>query len=148
MELDGPLNFDLDTPDDLLRADLRGLDHEAAAMSGRVARPCRRPARRAGLSVVALDGMPEVRAGDDLAALLVAAIRATPGALPLLAEDDVLVVTQKIVSKAEGAIVDLTTITPAARGGGLRRSAGTAIRASSRSSSARRAASSAWPTAS
>jgi len=29
MELDGPLNFDLDTPEDLLLADLRGLDHEA-----------------------------------------------------------------------------------------------------------------------
>jgi hypothetical protein len=29
VELDGPLNFDLDTPEDLLLADLRGLDHEA-----------------------------------------------------------------------------------------------------------------------
>lgn len=29
LELDGPLTFDLDTPDDLLEADLRGLDHEA-----------------------------------------------------------------------------------------------------------------------
>jgi coenzyme F420-0:L-glutamate ligase/coenzyme F420-1:gamma-L-glutamate ligase len=63
------------------------------------------------LSVIALDGMPEVHPGDDLAALLVIAIQATAGVLPL-AEDDVLVVTQKIVSKAEGAVVDLTTITP------------------------------------
>jgi 2-phospho-L-lactate guanylyltransferase len=29
LELDGPLTFDLDTPDDLLEADKRGLDHEA-----------------------------------------------------------------------------------------------------------------------
>ena len=29
LELDGPLSFDVDTPDDLLEADLRGLDHEA-----------------------------------------------------------------------------------------------------------------------
>ncbi|MGA3029322.1 MAG: 2-phospho-L-lactate guanylyltransferase [Candidatus Limnocylindrales bacterium] len=29
VELDGPLAFDLDTPDDLLEADMRGLDHEA-----------------------------------------------------------------------------------------------------------------------
>jgi 2-phospho-L-lactate guanylyltransferase len=29
LELEGPLTFDLDTPDDLLEADLRGLDHEA-----------------------------------------------------------------------------------------------------------------------
>jgi 2-phospho-L-lactate guanylyltransferase len=28
LELDGPLTFDLDTPDDLLEADRRGLDHE------------------------------------------------------------------------------------------------------------------------
>jgi coenzyme F420-0:L-glutamate ligase/coenzyme F420-1:gamma-L-glutamate ligase len=63
------------------------------------------------LSVIALEGIPEVLPDDDLETLLVAAIRATPGALPL-AEDDVLVVTQKIVSKAEGALVDLTTIDP------------------------------------
>jgi coenzyme F420-0:L-glutamate ligase/coenzyme F420-1:gamma-L-glutamate ligase len=63
------------------------------------------------LSVVALDGMPEVRTGDDLAALLIAALRTTPGALPL-GTDDVLVVTQKVVSKAEGAVVDLTGIEP------------------------------------
>jgi len=29
LELDGPLTFDLDTPDDLLEADRRGMDHEA-----------------------------------------------------------------------------------------------------------------------
>src|SRR5450759_831414 len=63
------------------------------------------------MSVIALDGVPEIRAGDDLAALLIEALRATPDALPLR-EDDVLVVTQKIVSKAEGATVDLTTIEP------------------------------------
>jgi coenzyme F420-0:L-glutamate ligase/coenzyme F420-1:gamma-L-glutamate ligase len=63
------------------------------------------------LSVIALEGIPEIRPGDDLEGLLVAALRSTAGALPL-AEDDVLVVTQKVVSKAEGAMVDLTTIEP------------------------------------
>jgi coenzyme F420-0:L-glutamate ligase/coenzyme F420-1:gamma-L-glutamate ligase len=63
------------------------------------------------MSVIALDGVPEIREGDDLAALLIEALRATPDALPLR-EDDVLVVTQKVVSKAEGATVDLTTIEP------------------------------------
>jgi coenzyme F420-0:L-glutamate ligase/coenzyme F420-1:gamma-L-glutamate ligase len=63
------------------------------------------------VEVIGLEGIPEVRPGDDLAAMLVEAIRATAGALPL-AEDDVLVVTQKVVSKAEGAVVDLTTVTP------------------------------------
>jgi coenzyme F420-0:L-glutamate ligase/coenzyme F420-1:gamma-L-glutamate ligase len=62
------------------------------------------------LEVFALDAIPEVRPGDDLPALLVAALEASV-ALPLR-EDDVLVVTQKIVSKAEGAIVDLTEIEP------------------------------------
>ena len=63
------------------------------------------------LSVIALEGIPEIGPSDDLSALLIAAIRSTPGALPL-AQDDVLVVTQKVVSKAEGAIVDLTTVEP------------------------------------
>lgn len=63
------------------------------------------------MSVIALDGLPEIGAGDDLAALLIEALRATPDALPLR-EDDVLVVTHKIVSKAEGAMVDLTKIEP------------------------------------
>lgn len=61
--------------------------------------------------IIALDGIPEVGLGDDLPALIVAALRATPGALPSRL-DDVIVVTQKIVSKAEGAVVDLTTIEP------------------------------------
>ncbi len=39
------------------------------------------------------------------------ALEATPGVLPL-EPGDVLVVTQKVVSKAEGAVVDLRTITP------------------------------------
>ena len=67
------------------------------------------------LSVVALDGIPEVRPSDDLAGLIGAAIErllaAEPGFGPIRA-DDVLVVTQKVVSKAEGAIVDLTTVEP------------------------------------
>ena len=67
------------------------------------------PPRR--VEVVALEGIPEVLPGDDLPALVVAALHATDGALPPR-DDDVLVVTQKVVSKAENAIVDLTTIAP------------------------------------
>ncbi len=66
------------------------------------------------LEVLALDGIPEIRPGDDLPALIadrLAALSGRPGFAPLR-EDDVLVVTQKIVSKAEGAIVDLTTVEP------------------------------------
>jgi coenzyme F420-0:L-glutamate ligase/coenzyme F420-1:gamma-L-glutamate ligase len=63
------------------------------------------------LEVVALAGLPEVVPGDDLAAMIGDALDATPGLLPLQ-PGDVLVVTQKVVSKAEGAVVDLRTITP------------------------------------
>jgi coenzyme F420-0:L-glutamate ligase/coenzyme F420-1:gamma-L-glutamate ligase len=65
------------------------------------------------VEVLALEDIPEIVPGDDLAAVILAALDATPGALPLR-DDDVLVVTQKVVSKAEGAIVDLTSITPRA----------------------------------
>ena len=61
--------------------------------------------------VLALDGIPEIRDGDDLGVFIANAIQRTRGALPLAA-DDVMVVTQKIVSKAEGAVVDLTTVEP------------------------------------
>jgi coenzyme F420-0:L-glutamate ligase / coenzyme F420-1:gamma-L-glutamate ligase len=63
------------------------------------------------VEVLALAGLPEVRIGDDLATLIGDALTATPGALPLR-EDDVIVVTQKVVSKAEGAVVDLATVEP------------------------------------
>lgn len=63
------------------------------------------------LAIHALLGVPEVRPGDDLPTLLLDALASTPGILPLT-KDDVLVVTQKVVSKAEGAIVDLTAVDP------------------------------------
>jgi coenzyme F420-0:L-glutamate ligase/coenzyme F420-1:gamma-L-glutamate ligase len=63
------------------------------------------------VEVIALLAVPEVTPGDDLGVLLGDAVERTPGALPLSA-DDVLVVTQKIVSKAEGAVVDLSTVEP------------------------------------
>jgi coenzyme F420-0:L-glutamate ligase/coenzyme F420-1:gamma-L-glutamate ligase len=64
-----------------------------------------------GIKVLALIGIPEIEPGANLGRVIVSALGATPGALPLRA-DDILVVTQKVVSKAEGAIVDLTTVTP------------------------------------
>lgn len=72
--------------------------------------------------VWALGGIPEVRAGDDLAKLIA-------GAEPGLVDGDVLLVTSKIVSKAEGRIVeasdreaaiDAETVRVVARRGTLR----------------------------
>lgn len=65
------------------------------------------------LEVVAIDGLGEIAPGDDLPALIADAVAADEGVLPIR-DDDVLVVTQKIVSKAEGAIVDLRTVEPRA----------------------------------
>ncbi|GAO09817.1 coenzyme F420-0:L-glutamate ligase [Streptomyces lydicamycinicus] len=54
--------------------------------------------------VWALPGVPEVRPGDDLVKLIVAA--ATADGVPRLVDGDVLLVTSKIVSKAEGRVVE------------------------------------------
>ena len=69
------------------------------------------PTEGGRVEILALSGLPEVRAGDDLGAMIGDALDATPGALPL-EPGDVLVVTQKVVSKAEGAVVDLRTVEP------------------------------------
>ncbi len=59
-----------------------------------------------GYRVWALPGIPEVRPGDDLVKLIAAA--ATAEGLPQLADGDVLLVTSKIVSKAEGRVLEAT----------------------------------------
>ena len=51
------------------------------------------------IEVLAVAGLPEVRPGDDLAALIAGAAN--------LADGDVVVVTQKVVSKAEDRLVDI-----------------------------------------
>ncbi|MEP6807607.1 MAG: coenzyme F420-0:L-glutamate ligase [Chloroflexota bacterium] len=61
------------------------------------------------ISLVALEGIGEVRSGDDLAVMIAAALGATGIGLE---NDDVLVVTQKVVSKAEGRVVELASVTP------------------------------------
>ena len=60
----------------------------------------------------ALEGIPEVRPGDHLASLIVAALEAVGMAL---VPGDVLVVAQKVVSKSEGRAVDLVGVVPSAR---------------------------------
>jgi coenzyme F420-0:L-glutamate ligase/coenzyme F420-1:gamma-L-glutamate ligase len=61
------------------------------------------------LELFALPGLPMVRAGDDLPALILAGL---DRAGQTLRDRDVVVVAQKIVSKAEGRTVDLADITP------------------------------------
>ena len=64
------------------------------------------------LEVIALRGLPLIKAGDDLVELIASSLKQNkvePRA------HDVLVVAQKIVSKAEGRMVDLATIKPSAQ---------------------------------
>jgi coenzyme F420-0:L-glutamate ligase/coenzyme F420-1:gamma-L-glutamate ligase len=63
------------------------------------------------LTLVALEGIPEVASGDDLAAMIAAALGAAGIGLE---KGDVLVVTQKVVSKAEGRTVELASVKPSA----------------------------------
>jgi coenzyme F420-0:L-glutamate ligase/coenzyme F420-1:gamma-L-glutamate ligase len=64
------------------------------------------------VSLIAVPGVPMVQPGDDLPALVVDAL--SRAGLPLQ-PGDVVVVTSKIVSKAEGRIVDLRTVKPSPR---------------------------------
>lgn len=65
----------------------------------------------ARLELIAPTGLPRVQAGDDLVALAHEAWRLSGGPC----DGDVLVLAQKIVSKAEGRRVELATVQPGAR---------------------------------
>ena len=111
------LMHDVDTPDDLAdlgvllderrgvaprtRGALHQLDHSqacgAAGAAGARSSRAPPPSDLAPRS----PGLPEVRPGDDLAALL-----------PPIASDEIVVVSHKVVSKAEGRLVDLSSIEP------------------------------------
>lgn len=91
--------------------------------AGRDARPAGGPPPGAApgdvpgrLLAVPLPPLPDIRPGDDLGALIAEAMDRGAAEDPELAArpGDVLVVTQKVVSKAEGRIVDLRTVAPRA----------------------------------
>jgi coenzyme F420-0:L-glutamate ligase / coenzyme F420-1:gamma-L-glutamate ligase len=73
------------------------------------------------LTASALEGLPEVRPGDDLAQLIVDALGPPHAALT---SGDVLVVAHKVVSKAEGRIRRLQDVHPTARATELARQHG------------------------
>jgi coenzyme F420-0:L-glutamate ligase/coenzyme F420-1:gamma-L-glutamate ligase len=64
------------------------------------------------LTITPLLGIPLIRHGDGLADILVAGLRDSNIEL---ADGDILVLAQKIVSKAEGRMVNLATVTPSER---------------------------------
>src|SRR5207249_2676577 len=61
------------------------------------------------LRIVGLRGIPEIHPGDDLAGLITGAAAADG---LLIETGDILVVTQKVVSKAEGRLEDLDDVDP------------------------------------
>ena len=67
------------------------------------------PGIRRVIELLPVDGIPEVEPGHDLGQLIATALAAAGIGLT---DDDVVVVTQKIVSKAEGRVVDLESVDP------------------------------------
>src|SRR5690606_24941465 len=76
----------------------RGADDHVRPRRGRRPRPYR-PRRMSRLEVFGVEGLPEVGRGDDLAGMIAGAVD--------LQDGDGVVVTQKVVSKAEGAMVEV-----------------------------------------
>ena len=64
------------------------------------------------ISLIVIPGLPEVRKGHDLPKAIALAARRTGITLE---EGDILVVAQKIISKAEGRVVRLSTVQPSSR---------------------------------
>ena len=63
------------------------------------------------VSITPLGGLPQIQPGDDLAGHLLTSVAAAGIAI---ADGDILVVCQKVVSKAEGRLIDLASVTPSA----------------------------------
>jgi coenzyme F420-0:L-glutamate ligase/coenzyme F420-1:gamma-L-glutamate ligase len=68
-----------------------------------------------GITLIPLTGIGEVVPGADLARTLAAALAPASGDAPELRQGDVVVITQKIVSKAEGRLVAIDHDDPAAK---------------------------------
>ena len=100
--------LDIDRPEDLETLRREGPGTRAAAVLGTPDPPPRRTPR---IEVFGIRGLPELRPGDDLARLSLAGAdaQATP-----LEPGDVVVLSQKAVSKVEGRLVRLADVTPSA----------------------------------
>jgi coenzyme F420-0:L-glutamate ligase/coenzyme F420-1:gamma-L-glutamate ligase len=64
------------------------------------------------LTLTPLQSIPLIRQGDDLADIVVSALQENKITLE---NNDILVIAQKVVSKAEGRVVNLVTVTPSQR---------------------------------
>ncbi len=57
------------------------------------------------LEIIPIDGLPEIRPGDDLAGMIMSACAGSLGDHEQLRDNDVLIVSQKVISKAEDRLV-------------------------------------------
>jgi coenzyme F420-0:L-glutamate ligase/coenzyme F420-1:gamma-L-glutamate ligase len=106
LSLDGA-GLDIDRPDDIHALRREGPGTRAAAALGT---PEAAPAPRAPrLEVFGIGGLPDFRPGDDLAGLTLAAAAAQGTPFEV---GDVVVLSQKAVSKTEGRLVRLADVTP------------------------------------
>jgi coenzyme F420-0:L-glutamate ligase/coenzyme F420-1:gamma-L-glutamate ligase len=64
------------------------------------------------IELIAIPHIPEIRPGDNLPRLILAAAKKSKLAFQ---QNDILVLAQKIISKSENRLIDLTTITPSQR---------------------------------
>jgi coenzyme F420-0:L-glutamate ligase/coenzyme F420-1:gamma-L-glutamate ligase len=64
------------------------------------------------LTITPLQNIPLIRQDDNLADILVDSLHASGAQLE---NDDILVIAQKIISKSEGRMVDITTVTPSSQ---------------------------------
>lgn len=69
----------------------------------------RRGAYDQGIRIFPIDGIPDIHEGDPINDLIVDAVAASAGTLE---PGDVVAVTHKVISKAEGGLIDLRTIEP------------------------------------
>lgn len=104
LELPGA-GLDIDSPEDLTALLMCGPETRAASVLRSAG--SRDPIRSPRLAVWGIRGIPEVQAGDDLTGIIAAAAAAqgTP-----FEAGDVVVVSQKVVSKAEGRVVRLADV--------------------------------------
>jgi coenzyme F420-0:L-glutamate ligase/2-phospho-L-lactate guanylyltransferase len=101
--------LDIDRPEDLHALRQEGPGTRAAAALG--APPDTPPRRTSRIEVFGIRGLPELRPGHDLASLSLAAAAAQGTAFEA---GDVVVLSQKAVSKVEGRLVRLADVTPSA----------------------------------
>ena len=111
------LALDVDTPDDLAAAEQMLASHPwwRRTYPRNAAAAAAQP-RMTTISATALEGLPEIRGGDDPAVVI-----ATAAGGHGLQAGDVLVVAHKLISKAEGRTRRLSEVTPGERAQALAR---------------------------